>query len=81
MKRADVNVTGAGGDAHLLGEGGIWGALGEVAGRGLDGLRDTQRVRTPPVSELGQALLGCALPLALLLALQETHSAQIVTCQ
>ena len=76
VKRSDVNVEGAGGHAHLLGEGGNWGALGGVAGRG----QDTQRVHTPPVSAWGQALLS-ALPLALLLALQQAHSAQMVTCQ
>ena len=46
-----------------------------VAGRGQDGLRGTQRAHTPPVPVCGQALLGGGLPLALLLALQQVHSA------
>ena len=61
---------------HLLGEGGSWGPLGGVAGRGQDGLRGTLRAHAPPVPAWGQALLGVALPLPLLLALQHAHSAQ-----
>ena len=56
-----------------MGEGGSWGPLGGVAGRDQDGLRGTLRAHTPPVPELVQVLLGDALPLDLLLALQHTQ--------
>lgn len=36
-------------ECHLLSEGGSWGVLGVAAGRGQDGLGQTQRAHNPHV--------------------------------